>query len=145
MFTFARNNPVAALAALLLAAPSSSPSRVTTAFAVMPESASPAPHAATAKKVAPSPYLSAVPEGPADPILGINESFKSCSDPRKVNVCVGAYRDSRGRPWILPAVHKAERRLLADPDSNKEYAPIAGNPAYVDLALRLAYGIGANL
>ena len=156
MFT-ARNNPVAALAVLFLVASSSSPSHVTTAFAIMPESsaastASPPPRPAhahahahartsTGKRVAPSSsYLGTVPEGPADPILGINESFKSCADPRKVNVCVGAYRDSRGKPWILPAVREAERRLLDDPNSNKEYAPIAGDPVYVDLALKFAYG-----
>lgn len=52
-------------------------------------------------------YLSNVPEGPPDAILGIAEAFKSCTDERKVNVCVGAYRDSSGKPWILPSVRKA--------------------------------------
>jgi len=90
-------------------------------------------------------YLSTIPEGPPDAILGIAEAFKSCTDEKKVNVCVGAYRDSTGKPWILPSVRKAEARLLADASANKEYAPIAGDAKYVDLALGFAYGGDADL
>lgn len=60
-------------------------------------------------------------------------------------MCVGAYRDSTGKPWILPSVRKAEERLLSDAAFNKEYAPIAGDPTYVSLALQFAYGKDANL
>lgn len=90
-------------------------------------------------------FLSTIPEGPPDAILGIAEAFKSCTDERKVNVCVGAYRDSTGKPWILPSVRKAEERLLADSSVNKEYAPIAGDSKYVELALKFAYGSDADL
>ena len=90
-------------------------------------------------------FLSTIPEGPPDAILGIAEAFKSCTDERKVNVCVGAYRDSTGKPWILPSVRQAEERLLADATVNKEYAPIAGDAAYVNLALGFAYGANADL
>jgi len=90
-------------------------------------------------------YLSKVPEGPPDAILGIAEAFKSCTDERKVNVCVGAYRDSAGKPWILPSVRKAEERLVADPTVNKEYAPIDGDAKYVELALGFAYGAQADM
>mmetsp|Transcript_30324 Transcript_30324/g.51663 ORF Transcript_30324/g.51663 Transcript_30324/m.51663 type:complete len:452 (-) Transcript_30324:145-1500(-) len=92
-----------------------------------------------------SSYLSTIPEGPPDAILGIAEAFKACTDENKVNVCVGAYRDSTGKPWILPSVRKAEERLLADASSNKEYAPIAGDAKYVELALGFAYGSDADL
>ena len=90
-------------------------------------------------------FLSTIPEGPPDAILGIAEAFKSCTDERKVNVCVGAYRDSSGKPWILPSVRKAEERLLADATANKEYAPIAGDAKYVELALKFAYGADTDL
>ena len=90
-------------------------------------------------------YLSTIPEGPPDAILGIAEAFKACTDEKKVNVCVGAYRDSKGKPWILPSVRKAEERLLADTSANKEYAPIAGDAKYVELALKFAYGSDADL
>jgi len=90
-------------------------------------------------------FLSSIPEGPPDAILGIAEAFKACTDENKVNVCVGAYRDSAGKPWILPSVRKAEERLLQDASANKEYAPIAGDAAYVNLALKFAYGADFNL
>ena len=35
-----------------------------------------------------------VPEAPPDAILGIAQSYKACTNPNKVNVCVGAYRTS---------------------------------------------------
>jgi aspartate aminotransferase len=67
------------------------------------------------------------------------------SDPRKVNVCVGAYRDERGLPWVLPSVRRAEERMLHDPIAhNKEYLPIEGDRDFVGRALRFAYGPGAD-
>jgi hypothetical protein len=35
-----------------------------------------------------------VPEAPPDAILGIAQAYKACTNPNKVNVCVGAYRKS---------------------------------------------------
>jgi aspartate aminotransferase len=80
---------------------------------------------------------SSVEKGPDDSILGIAQAFRVSKDPRKVNVCVGAYRDSKGNPWVLPSVRKAEEQLLQD---NKEYLPIEGDKEFVDKALLFAYG-----
>lgn len=96
--------------------------------------------ALSASTVEKSSFLSTVPLGPPDAILGIAEAFRACESPDKVNVCVGAYRDENGQPWVLPSVREAETRLLAQQGSNKEYAPIAGDAGFVDLALRFAYG-----
>eukprot|EP00566_Odontella_aurita_P010146 CAMPEP_0113546876 /NCGR_PEP_ID=MMETSP0015_2-20120614/12047_1 /TAXON_ID=2838 /ORGANISM="Odontella" /LENGTH=436 /DNA_ID=CAMNT_0000447375 /DNA_START=54 /DNA_END=1364 /DNA_ORIENTATION=- /assembly_acc=CAM_ASM_000160 len=101
--------------------------------------------AAPASTAGASTFLSEIPLGPPDAILGIAEAFKSCDDPKKVNVCVGAYRDESGRPWVLPSVKEAERRMIDDGDANKEYAPIAGDAAYVNLALKFAYGADADM
>jgi len=62
-----------------------------------------------------------------------------------VNICVGAYRDTDGKPWILPSVRKAEEMMLADNTENKEYLPIEGDSAYVEKALKFAYGANAPL
>jgi aspartate aminotransferase, mitochondrial len=78
--------------------------------------------------------------GPADPILGIAQAYKNCKDPRKVNVCVGAYRDEAGKPWVLPSVRTAEHRMLSDVNETKEYLPIEGDRAFLDAALKFAYG-----
>jgi aspartate aminotransferase len=77
--------------------------------------------------------------GPADAILGIAQSFRASKDPRKVNICVGAYRDTAGQPWVLPSVRSAEHKLL-EANDNKEYLPIDGDADFVDKALKFAYG-----
>ncbi len=85
-----------------------------------------------------------VPTGPPDAILGIAQAFRACEDERKVNVCVGAYRDSSGKPWVLPSVRAAEEQMLGS-DENKEYLPIEGDEAFVEKALKFAYGADAPL
>jgi aspartate/tyrosine/aromatic aminotransferase len=37
---------------------------------------------------------------------GVSEAFKADTDPRKINLGVGAYRDEQGKPYILPSVKK---------------------------------------
>ena len=76
---------------------------------------------------------------PADPILGLNDAFKKCTDPRKVLLGMGAYRDDDGKPFILPCVRRAEEIIL-ERDMDHEYAGIQGIDSYVDKCLTLAYG-----
>jgi aspartate aminotransferase len=94
------------------------------------------------KTVVVSSYLDEIPMGPPDAILGIAQAFRASTDPRKVNVCVGAYRDASGKPWVLPSVREAETRML---EENKEYLPIEGDAAFVAKALQFAYGEDAPL
>ncbi|EJT99836.1 aspartate aminotransferase [Dacryopinax primogenitus] len=81
---------------------------------------------------------STVPQGPPDPILGVTEAFKADTNPRKINLGVGAYRDENGKPYILPSVQEAENRLHGQVD--KEYLPITGLPSFTSAAAKLAYG-----
>jgi aspartate aminotransferase, mitochondrial len=81
-----------------------------------------------------------VPMGADDAILGIAQNFRACTDPRKVNVCVGAYRDEAGQPWVLPSVRAAEEKMLSDATENKEYLGIDGDTGFVRKALAFAYG-----
>jgi aspartate aminotransferase, mitochondrial len=37
---------------------------------------------------------------------GVSEAFKADQDPRKINLGVGAYRDSDGKPYVLTSVKK---------------------------------------
>ena len=85
-----------------------------------------------------------IPAGPPDAILGIAQAFRECEDPNKINVCVGAYRDSDGKPWVLPVVRKAEQ-VMMESNENKEYLPIEGDSAYVAKALQFAYGSTLDL
>lgn len=44
--------------------------------------------------------------GPPDAILGVTEAFKRDTNPKKMNLGVGAYRDDNGKPFVLPSVRK---------------------------------------
>ena len=85
-----------------------------------------------------------IPQGPPDAILGIARAFAACNDPRKVNVCVGAYRDAHGQPWVLPSVRAAEQNLLQT-NEPKEYLPIEGDSVFIEKALQFAYGSNVDL
>ena len=111
---------------------------------------------------------SAVPKGPADPcatraatvhctpcpllrlvlslppvplrrILGLVEAFNKDTNPKKASLSVGAYRDGDGKPWVLPSVKEAERRVV-ESNLNKEYAGITGLAKYAKLAIKFALG-----
>lgn len=45
-------------------------------------------------------------QGPPDAILGITEAFKKDSNPQKMNLGAGAYRDDNGKPYVLPCIRK---------------------------------------
>jgi len=47
-----------------------------------------------------------VEQGPPDAILGITEAFKNDSNPQKMNLGAGAYRDDNGKPYVLPCIRK---------------------------------------
>lgn len=72
-----------------------------------------------------------VPTTPPDPILGLNEKFKESKDARKVNLTVGAYRDENGKPWILPSVKSALKKVHEN-TTDLEYGPIIGDKEFVD-------------
>jgi len=84
-------------------------------------------------------FWSNVEMGPSDPILGLNEEFKADKNPKKINLGVGAYRDDNGKPYILPTVHEAEKRIF-ESSSNHEYAPITGLPSFCTKARDLLLG-----
>ena len=52
--------------------------------------------------------------GPPDPILGVTEAFKKDSNPNKINLGVGAYRDDNGKPFVLPSVRAVNDYFLCD-------------------------------
>lgn len=85
-----------------------------------------------------------VTPGIPDAILGIAQAFRTCDNTNKVNVCVGAYRNNNGQPWVLPSVRTAEQIML-DKNDNKEYLPIEGDSDYIQKALTFAYGSNAAL
>ncbi len=43
---------------------------------------------------------------PADPIIGVRDSYLKDTDKRKVNLGVGAYRDDNQKPYVFNVVKK---------------------------------------
>ena len=82
---------------------------------------------------------SQVPQGPPDAILGITEAFKADKHAEKINLGVGAYRDDKGKPYVLPSVQSAEQAIVKK-NLDKEYAGITGVPDFTKAAALLAYG-----
>uniref|UniRef100_A0A6S8EMG6 Aspartate aminotransferase n=1 Tax=Aureoumbra lagunensis TaxID=44058 RepID=A0A6S8EMG6_9STRA len=80
-----------------------------------------------------------VEKAPADPIIGLTQAFKDDPAETKVLLGVGAFRDDKGKPYVLPSVKQAEEAVVATL-SDHEYAPISGIPAFVKSSLEFAYG-----
>jgi aspartate aminotransferase, mitochondrial len=72
-------------------------------------------------------------------LLGITEAYKADSNPKKINLGVGAYRDDSGKPYILPSVAAAEKKII-ESGADHEYAGITGVPSFTKAAAALAYG-----
>ncbi|XP_043937230.1 aspartate aminotransferase, mitochondrial [Protopterus annectens] len=86
-----------------------------------------------------SSWWSHVEMGPPDPILGVTEAFKRDTNPKKMNLGVGAYRDDSGKPFVLSSVRKAEAAMAAK-KLDKEYLPIAGLAEFNKASAALALG-----
>ncbi|PWF64165.1 aromatic amino acid aminotransferase [Shewanella sp. BC20] len=81
---------------------------------------------------------------PADPILGLTDTFKA--DPRqdKVNLGVGIYKDEAGQTPVLQSVKKAEA-LLLEQEKTKNYLGIEGVQTYNRVVQELLFGEGSTL
>lgn len=73
---------------------------------------------------------------PADPIFQVTKNYLADTDPKKVNVGAGTYRDENGKPWILPSVRMA-KKIVAH--AGHEYSPILGLKTFRDKAVELAF------
>eukprot|EP00656_Telonema_subtile_P050310 TRINITY_DN6484_c0_g1_i2.p1 TRINITY_DN6484_c0_g1~~TRINITY_DN6484_c0_g1_i2.p1 ORF type:complete len:439 (-),score=147.80 TRINITY_DN6484_c0_g1_i2:69-1385(-) len=89
-------------------------------------------------------FTEAITAAPADAILGINQAFKKDTDPRKVNVCVGAYRTNEGKPYVLKCVQAAQAKIAADTSKNVEYLPQRGDQEFAALSRELIMGKDAT-
>jgi aspartate aminotransferase len=77
---------------------------------------------------------------PPDAVFLTANLFKADTDPRKVNLGIGAYRDDDGKPFVLEVVKKAEASIQADKSLNHEYLPIGGLETFVTGARNLMFG-----
>lgn len=85
-----------------------------------------------------------------DPIFGVAAACAADTRKDKVDLAVGAYRDSEGRPWVLPCVRRAEGLLMMQNDKegnnegaslpDHEYLPVGGLAAFNAGAREAALG-----
>jgi aspartate aminotransferase len=76
---------------------------------------------------------------PSDSILGLMAAFRADTDPHKVDLGVGVYRNDQGDTPVLQAVRKAEQAVLAR-QTTKSYVAAAGNPGFNQAMERLVFG-----
>lgn len=76
---------------------------------------------------------------PPDPLLGIIVAYNQDTNPNKVDLGVGVYRDNSGITPIFPSVKKAEAQYLAD-QTTKAYIGPAGSAEYNQLISQLIFG-----
>jgi aspartate aminotransferase len=76
---------------------------------------------------------------PPDPILGVTAAFRRDTDPGKVDLGVGVYRDEDGITPVPAAVRQAERDLI-ESQTTKTYVGPAGNLEFNERIVELALG-----
>lgn len=85
-----------------------------------------------------------IDQAPADPILGLTETFKNDTRSTKVNLGVGVYKNEAGTTPILKTVKIAEQRLF-ETEKTKSYLSIEGTAAYGSGVQRLLFGAGHEI
>jgi len=76
---------------------------------------------------------------PTDPILGLMGMYRADTDPRKVDLGVGVYRNDLGETPILGAVRRAEQAVLSR-QATKSYVAPAGNASFNQAMAKLVLG-----
>lgn len=76
---------------------------------------------------------------PPDAILGLTEAFNRDTNPNRINLSVGVYKDTTGKTPILRCVKEAEKKLVDD-EATKGYLGIDGLPDYRAHVRRLVFG-----
>jgi aspartate aminotransferase len=76
---------------------------------------------------------------PDDAILGLMSAFRADTDPRKVDLGVGVYRNERGETPVPAAVRRAEAAVL-ERQTTKSYVSPTGNAAFNGAMAELVFG-----
>ena len=84
-------------------------------------------------------FFDHIEAAPADPILGLTETFKNDPNPNKINLGVGVYKDESGVTPVLNCVKEAEKKIL-ETETTKSYLPITGLPEFGRLTRELIFG-----
>ncbi|MDT8428458.1 MAG: amino acid aminotransferase [Pseudomonadales bacterium] len=75
----------------------------------------------------------------ADPILGLMAAYRADTNPAKIDLGVGVYKDEAGNTPVMSAVKRAEQELLQT-QSTKSYVGPAGASEFNSLIAELVLG-----
>lgn len=84
-------------------------------------------------------HFSPIIRVPGDPILSLMEAYQHDSNPQKLDLGVGVYRDANGLTPIPHAVKLAEQRLLTR-ETSKGYTSGHGDPLFAARIAQLVLG-----
>lgn len=80
---------------------------------------------------------------PADPILGLMASYRADTNPKKIDLGIGVYKDESGHTPVMSAIKKAEDLLLKS-QTTKTYVGPTGAADYNDAVGLLILGEALN-
>ncbi|MDP6413660.1 MAG: amino acid aminotransferase [Gammaproteobacteria bacterium] len=76
---------------------------------------------------------------PPDPILGLSVAFKADTNPNKIDLGIGVYKDAQGNTPVMSAVKKAEDIIL-NSQTTKAYVGPVGAADYNETVAHLVLG-----
>jgi len=76
---------------------------------------------------------------PADPILGLLAKYREDTNPKKIDLGVGVYKNEAGETTVLDCVKKAEQHRT-DTETSKVYIGPTGSPLFNDEMAKLIFG-----
>jgi len=81
-----------------------------------------------------------VEAAPPVEIFALAKACREDTNPKKVDLGIGAYRNDEGKPWVLPVVRKAEQAISKDDSLNHEYLGQLGLDKFSQLATSMLLG-----
>jgi aspartate aminotransferase len=78
---------------------------------------------------------------PADPILGLLAKYREDTNPKKIDLGVGVYKNEAGETTVLNCVKKAEQHRT-DTETSKVYIGPTGSSLFNDEMAKLIFGSG---
>ena len=84
-----------------------------------------------------------LPALPADPILGLMASYRADSNPKKIDLGIGVYKNETGDTPVMTAVKKAEGMIL-NSQTTKSYVGPTGAAGYNAIVAELLLGKSLN-
>lgn len=76
---------------------------------------------------------------PSDPILGLMAAYRADTNPKKIDLGVGVYKDADGNTPVMTAVKKAEALILEE-QASKTYIGPTGAAEFNDAIAELVFG-----